>query len=134
MNREPSEPSMNPAATVTLIDGVRVVVPDSLDLMTPYVLREQRDWFEDEIKFLRKLLRPGWKAVDIGASYGVYTLSMAHAVGPTGFVWAFEPASDSAAFLQAGIAANGFTHVKLERSALSSSDGIEQLSRLRHSD
>ena len=41
---------------VTLIDGVRVVVPNSLDLITPYVLREQRDFFEDELNFVRKLL------------------------------------------------------------------------------
>lgn len=45
---------MHPATTVTLIDGVRVVVPDSLDLITPCVLQEQQDWFEDEIKFLRR--------------------------------------------------------------------------------
>ena len=32
----------------TLVDGVRIVVPDSLDLITPYVLREQQDFFEVE--------------------------------------------------------------------------------------
>src|SRR4029450_8382331 len=47
--------SMLPKTTLAMIDGVRVVVPDSLDLITPYVLREQQDWFEDEIKFLRQL-------------------------------------------------------------------------------
>lgn len=119
---------MNSTATLTIVDGVHVVVPDSLNLITPYVLLEQQDWFEDEIKFLRNLLKPGQNVIDIGANYGVYTLSMAKTVGPTGRVWAFEPASKTAQMLAEGIKANNFTQVVLERSALSSSPGVAQLS------
>lgn len=119
---------MSSTTTLTLLDGVRIVVPDSLDLITPYVLREQEDWFEDEIKFLRRLLLAGQKVIDIGANYGVYALSMARSVGPTGQVWAFEPASATARLLAQGIAANAFTHVTLEQSALSSSSGTAELS------
>src|SRR6202795_4378021 len=97
--------------TLTMVDGVRVVVPDSLDLITPYVLREQQDWFEDEIKFLRRVLQPGQKGIDIGANYGVYALSRPQAVGPQGYGWAFEPASSPESLLAEGIAANGFAHV-----------------------
>src|ERR1700679_2831810 len=71
-------------AVLTLTDGVRIVVPDSLDLITPYVLREQQDFFEDELPFVRRLLRPGQKVIDIGANYGVYTLPMAQKVGASG--------------------------------------------------
>lgn len=113
--------------SLRLVDGVQVVVPDSLNLITPYVLREQQDWFEDEIRFLRTLLRPGQQVIDIGANYGVYTLSMAKAVGADGRVWAFEPASRTADFLARGIAANGFGQVVLERSALSSAPGSARL-------
>lgn len=115
-------------AILTIVDGVRVIVPDSLNLITPYVLLEQQDWFEDEIKFLRRLLQPGQKVIDIGANYGVYTLSMARTLGPTGRVWAFEPASGTARLLAEAIADNGFTQVVLERSALSSCQGAAQLS------
>jgi FkbM family methyltransferase len=114
---------MTESITLTLVDGVRIVVPNSVNLLTPYVLAEQRDWFEDELRFLRRLLGPGQKAIDIGANYGVYTLSMAKAVGAEGFVWAFEPASSTAALLAQGVAANGFGHVILDRSALSSEPG-----------
>lgn len=114
--------------TLTMLDGVRVVTTDSLDSITPYVLQEQQDWFEDEIKFLRRLLKPGGKVIDIGANHGVYALSMAKTVGPTGHVWAFEPASGTARLLAEGIAANGFTQVTLEQSALSSKSGTAQLS------
>ena len=114
--------------TLELVDGVRVVVPDSLNLITTYVLSEQKDWFEDEIKFLRRLIRPGQRVIDIGANCGVYALTMARLVGPTGHVWAFEPASATANLLASGIAANNFTNLELIRSALSSAPGTAQLS------
>ena len=119
---------MTSSTTLILVDGVRIVVPDSLNLITSYVLLEQQDWFEDEIKFVRRMLQPGQKVIDVGANYGVYTLSMAQTVGPTGRVWAFEPASSTAKLLAEGIAANGFTQIVLERSALSSARGTAQLS------
>src|ERR1700733_12693134 len=105
--------------TFEIDGGARVVTPDSLSLVTPYVLYEQEDWFEEEIGFLRSFLRPGQQAIDVGANYCIYALSIAKAVGPTGAVWAFEPAASPAAFLEQGIAANKFTQVVLERSALS---------------
>ena len=45
----------NSTKTVEIVNGVHVTVPDSLQFMTTYILREQNDWFEDEIKFLRDL-------------------------------------------------------------------------------
>lgn len=118
---------MVPTATIPIVDGVRIVAPNNINLITPYVLAEQHDWFEDEIDFLRRLLQPGQKVIDIGANYGVYTLSMAHTVGPAGRVWAFEPATDTSGFLKQGIASNGFKNVTLERSALSNVLGTARL-------
>jgi protein O-GlcNAc transferase len=115
------------AIAITLIDGVRIVVPDAIDLITPYVLREQQDFFEDELPFVRQLLQPGQNVIDIGANYGVYTLPMAKKVGASGHVWAFEPSSSTAQFLAQGIAANGFGHVTLEQKAVSSAPGSGQL-------
>lgn len=123
---------MTATTTITLVDGVRIVVPDSLHLITPYVLTEQRDWFEDEIRFLRRLLQPGQRTIDIGANYGVYTLTMARTVGASGCVWAFEPASSTAALLADGIAANAFAQVVLDRSAVSSACGSAQLALNQH--
>lgn len=113
--------------TLSLIDGARIVVPNSLSLMTPYVLLEQQDWFEDEIRFLRQCLEPGSKVIDIGANYGIYTLCMAKAVGDQGSVWAFEPSSTCTALLAAGIEANGFRNVIVEQSAVSRACGMGRL-------
>lgn len=125
---------MLPNTTLKLIDGVRIVVPDSLDLITTFVLREQEDWFEDEIKFLRFLIQPGQTAIDIGANYGVYTLTIANLVGPTGHVWAFEPASSTAALLADSISTNNFSHVTLICSALSNKVGTARLALNNHSE
>ena len=118
---------MNRTATLSLVDGTKVVVPDSLDLITPYVLREQGDWFEDEICFLRRLMQQGDQMIDIGANYGVYGLSMARTVGPMGHVWAFEPASSTAKILAHSVAANAYENVVLDRRALSSAPGRARL-------
>jgi FkbM family methyltransferase len=118
---------MSRIATMEIAGNVLVVVPDSLNLITPYILYEQGDWFEDEIKFLRCLIKPGQRVIDIGANYGVYALSMAKLVGPSGAVWAFEPTSSTAGFLEKGIAANNFSHVNLESCALSSVCGSAEL-------
>lgn len=126
--------STPPTVTLTLVDGVKVVVPDSLDLITPYVLREQGDWFEDEIKFIRHAIRPGQQAIDIGANHGLYALTLAKAVGPDGRVWAFEPASGTAALLDASIAVNGFSHLVLDRCAIADSAGTARLSLNKNSE
>lgn len=114
--------------TLKFADDLSVAVPDSLSLITTYVLREQGDWFEDEIKFVRLLLKPNQKAIDIGANYGLFTLSMAKIVGPGGNVWAFEPASSTANFLSESLTINGFSHVVLDQRALSEHAGTAQLS------
>jgi FkbM family methyltransferase len=112
---------------LTLVDGVRIVVPDSLDLITPYVLREQQDFFEDELPFVRDVLQPGQNVIDIGANYGVYTLPMAQKVGASGHVWAFEPSASTAQFLAQSVAANNFGNVTLQQKAVSSAPGSAQL-------
>ncbi|WP_216905518.1 FkbM family methyltransferase [Synechococcus sp. CCY 0621] len=119
----------NLAATITvdLVDGTKVVVPDSLEHITAYVLQEQNDWFEDEIKFLRSLVKPGDVVVDIGANYGVYALSLARKVGPSGQVWAFEPATDTAKLLEESVTANGTDCLRVVQQALSDRQGTAWL-------
>ena len=40
------------SATYSITNDVIIVAPKSLRLVTPFVLSEQNDWFEDEIKFV----------------------------------------------------------------------------------
>jgi len=114
--------------TVKLFDGTKVCVPDSLNLITSYVIEEQLDWFEDEIKFIRELMLPGQSAIDIGANYGLYTLAIAKKVGQSGFVYAFEPSSTTATILSKSVQENGFSQVIIEKKALSNINGEANLS------
>jgi FkbM family methyltransferase len=95
--------------------------------MTSYVLIEQEDWFEKEIAFVRRLLRPGMRAVDIGANYGTYTLAMAEAVGSEGKIWAYEPASGTARYLRQTIARNRLANVEPIQAAVSNRTGTARL-------
>src|SRR5262245_12519491 len=105
--------------------AAKLHVPRDVGQITPYVLLEQDDWFEDEIRFVRALLRPGRKAIDIGANHGVYTVAMAGAVGPAGAVWAFEPTPQTADLLARSLAA--YPQARLLRSAVSNAAGTAQL-------
>lgn len=124
---------MTYTTTLTLFDGVRIVTPDSLELITPYVLREQQDWFEDEIKFLRRLLQAGQKVIDVVKLRRIHPVHGKHG-GAGRARRAFEPASDTAHLLAEGIAANGFAQVTLAQCALSSASGTAQLSLSEHSE
>jgi FkbM family methyltransferase len=108
---------------VEMRGALKVAVPASLELITPYVLREQRDWFEPEIGFVRALLEPGQRVIDVGANHGVYALTAARLVGPAGRVWAFEPEPETAARLRASANENGLAWLEVHEVALSSRDG-----------
>jgi FkbM family methyltransferase len=105
-------------------DDILVGVPSSVTNLTTYVLIEQEDWFEKEIGFLRRWLRPGMRAIDIGANYGVYALSMAKAIGPNGHVCAFEPTRATAAALSQSITKNGLDNLHVRAVALSNREGM----------
>lgn len=59
-------------------------------------------WFiEDEVKAISDLVPFGGTCVDVGAGYGLYTVAMAAAVGPSGTVHAIEPQPDPSRVLDA---------------------------------
>lgn len=107
---------------IGITGGVQVVCPADASLMTPYVLAEQQDWFEDEIRFMRAIAGPDTVLIDIGANYGLYTLSIAK-LAPRGRVWCYEPCSATADCLRRGIAENQFNHVTLIEQAVSDNTG-----------
>lgn len=74
-------------------DGVIVCTPNDSSILTPYVLQEQGQWYEPELKFVWEYLKPGMNVVDVGAGFGVYALPAAKRIGPGGRVYAFEPGS-----------------------------------------
>jgi len=61
-------------------------------------------------KIVRDYVKPGMQVLDIGANIGYYTLLLAHAVGPEGRVWAFEPVTAYREQLEWHLNRNGLAH------------------------
>lgn len=125
---DPSHPRLAAGLAACVLElpfgpGLRCVVPNLPRMITPFVLREQGDWFEDEVRFVRKALAPGETAIDVGANFGVYALSLAAAVGPTGRVVAFEPARTTHRYVSESRDRLGFGWLSIERRALSDHHG-----------
>ena len=75
-------------------------------------------WEPNETDIIRKLLRPGYTFVDVGANDGYFSLLASSLVGESGKVIALEPTPDIAAELRANIHLNGFKNISvLERAA-----------------
>jgi FkbM family methyltransferase len=119
---------------VRLSDGTAVTVPASLDCLSTYVLLEQEDWFEKELPFVRTLLRPGMRALDVGANYGVYSVGMGNVVGSSGHVWAVEPSDRTCRFLRHTLMYNKMAHVTVQQCALSDRAGRGRLSMRSNSE
>jgi len=101
---------------------VTLAVRPRLDSITTYVLLEQETWFEKELPFLMQYLQPGMTAIDIGANAGVYSLPMARAVGPTGLVFAYEPAAETRQLLEMSGSLNASGNLRIVGNALSDDD------------
>ena len=80
-----------------------------------------------ETALLRKLVKPGMTAVDIGAHIGYFTVMMADVVGDAGHVYAFEPEQRNFELLSKNIALNKFSNVSLYNMALLDKSGRRDL-------
>ena len=82
-------------------------------------LRIYGEWAENEISFLRRLIPSGGTAVDVGAYVGTHTLAFSRFVGSAGSVVSFEPQPDTFKLLEANVANNHVSNVRLENAAVS---------------
>jgi len=73
---------------------------------------------------LRRRLRPGDTAIDVGANAGWHTLLMACRVGAGGRVVAIEPNPSSRERLDHAIAINRLTNVRVDSRALADREGV----------
>ena len=71
-----------------------------------------------ETRFCLSRLKPGMICFDVGANIGLYTLLFAKAVGPSGYVHAFEPEPKNYRRLLVNLALNRFDHVTANQAAV----------------
>ena len=86
-----------------------------------------KPWEPYMIRELRKFLEPGDTALDIGAHIGSLAIPMAHIVGPTGTVYAFEPQKKIYRELALNVKLNEITNIVPLRFALSSETAIIEM-------
>jgi predicted O-linked N-acetylglucosamine transferase (SPINDLY family)/precorrin-6B methylase 2 len=109
-----AEGSDNRDVINTLIEGdTTVCVPSFSQCPPSYILQESPDWFEQEIAFVRSVLKPGMNVMDIGANYGAHTLAAAKVVGSSGKILAFESDQLMSAYLSRSIRLNKLEHITL---------------------
>ena len=102
--------------------GVRLVVDLADHAIGLNIIRGR---FEaNELAFARSVVAPGDHALDCGAHIGLFAIHLAHWVGATGTVHAFEPFDDNADCLARAIVENRFAdRLTLERAAVGAGPG-----------
>lgn len=114
-------------AEIVLDPGhVRLKLPPEWRGVAKLLYAFRRD-YEPELTYIGRLLRAGMVAVDAGASYGVYALTAAVAVGPCGMVLAFEPSTGAHELLVANAVLNNLANVHVFRAALADRCGTASL-------
>jgi FkbM family methyltransferase len=75
--------------------------------------------YEPEVQTeIRRYLKPGGTAIDVGANVGWHTLLMAARAGSTGRVYAFEPNDSTRRRLVSAVEANNLAHVTVDGRAV----------------
>ncbi|WP_051327916.1 tetratricopeptide repeat protein [Desulfatirhabdium butyrativorans] len=77
-----------------------------------------KDEPEPEQVLLQRWMTPGCSGLDIGAGFGLHTMTAANAAGPKGAFWAFEPDRTRWAYVARSIAMSSMHHIRLIRAAL----------------
>src|SRR6056297_1722336 len=108
---------------IKTVDGITVCTPPDAGMMTPYVLLEQNQWYENELTFVKDYLKPGKTILDAGAGFGVYALPAAKWTGSDGKVYAFEPGATAKKHLEMSKLENGFENLDVIGKALSDKNG-----------
>lgn len=87
-------------------------------------------------RFIQAFLRSGMNFVDVGANSGYYSLLASRMVGPTGLVYAMEPADVPFAKLLRNIELNGLQNVKADQAAagLTAGRAVLHTSAVRRND
>lgn len=114
--------------------GLRMRLTPRLHSFGTTALFIRRDEYEPELRAAARLVPPGSVAIDIGGSYGVFALFLAHYAGPDGRVHSFEPGRFSFAQLSANVALNGFEgRIALHNAAAGDHAGTLRLYHLAES-
>jgi FkbM family methyltransferase len=110
--------------------------PEAVDLLSGYriylrsddpgmaVVKVDRDYEPHVSGRMRSLLEPGATMVDVGASFGFFTVLAGRKVGPAGRVIACEPGRQNQSVLLLNLVANNLDNVVVHPVAVSDAAGV----------
>jgi len=129
VGRQPRAAPPPPPTIVKLKNSpaLRMEVHARYDQFISAKIARDGEWEPFETELVQRFLGRGDIFVDIGANIGWYTIIGASRVGPTGHVYAFEPAHENLDVAARNVALNGFENVTLERIAIAESAGSASL-------
>ncbi len=110
-----------------LRSGYRLLLIDLIPDFIKDVIKQSREWEPEITALLRKYIRPGSTAIDVGAHIGIHTLSMSLLVGDEGSTIAFEPQLKLYTELIMNLQINECKNVVAYRCALSDAIGIGEI-------
>tara|TARA_B110000003_G_scaffold164780_1_gene164722 strand:+ start:8002 stop:8955 length:954 start_codon:yes stop_codon:yes gene_type:complete len=114
---------------ITLKNGLILTLEedDDYELRVNYLSDILNDNFETQkINLIRQVLFPGDKFIDIGCSFGLFSLIASEIVGTKGEVLAFDPSSTAIKTLNINSKINGFENIRTHNIALGNSDNLIQ--------
>ena len=85
------------------------------------------EFAEREFAVLRGIIQPGDFVLDIGANIGTYAIPLAQMVGPSGFVYAFEPQRQVFNILCANIAMSGAYNITAHKNGVGKAPGTARI-------
>lgn len=103
-------------------DGWWISLPKNEFSPETMQIRSVKDFPEPEQLLLMHATKPGCCGMDIGSGYALYTMTSAHAAGPQGTFWAFEPDRTRWAFSLRSIALSAMHQIRLVRTSLDGGD------------
>jgi FkbM family methyltransferase len=106
--------------TFSYQDGCSFKVTNS-DGSNSHALWIDAEYERAETALLRRIVKPGWIAVDAGANFGWYAIHLSTLVGAEGKVFAFEPVPATFQELEANSALNSCENLETFRMAIGNS-------------
>ena len=83
----------------------------------------QSNYEFNETNLVKKVIKPGWTVIDVGANFGWYSIHFAQLVGQNGNVFSFEPIPKTYEELNSNIKLNSCQNIKAFDFALGNKDG-----------
>ncbi len=84
----------------------------------------QPDYEKENYIFLREIVKPGMKVIDIGAHFGLFSTFTSKLAGPTGKIICFEPTPGTYDILKKTLALNHCDNVTPIQAAVSDKEGV----------